>query len=170
MQRNAPSRPLGRLLGRFAPVALLVAGLAACTSDTALYDVEDIPPGPPPYPLAEGPELTVELGLATTEARLFVEEVAARCWLDGVLQADAMVVDRASGRIVMTGETADILVVDFIPRPSVEALATMRLSGPVVTNEQKTRRLIEHLERAERTGEIACPPLDPAAAVVDQPA
>ncbi|MEL6577328.1 MAG: hypothetical protein AAFQ81_15715 [Pseudomonadota bacterium] len=157
-------------LRRLAIAGALLGSLAACGTDGGLYQPQDVPPGPPPYPLAEGSQLTVELGLAQPEAQLFVEEVAARCWLDGVLRADAMIVDRASGRIVMTGETDDLLIVDFIPRADSQALAALRLSGPAVTNEEQTRRLLEHLERAERTGEVACPPLDPNATVVQQPA
>ncbi|MEO0957893.1 MAG: hypothetical protein AAFY66_05410 [Pseudomonadota bacterium] len=170
MQHTATSRPGSRPIRRLASTSLLLACLAACGADGGLYQPQDVPPGLPDYPLAEGPELTIELGLPQPEAQLFVEEVAARCWLDGVLRADAMVVDRASGRIVMTGETDDLLIVDFIPRGTPQSLAAMRLSGAAVTNEEQTRRLIEHLERAERTGEVACPALDLNAPVVQQPA
>ncbi|MEM6946102.1 MAG: hypothetical protein AAF565_20340, partial [Pseudomonadota bacterium] len=143
---NRPvDRPADRPAYRLLPAIALTALLSACGANGGLYEVTDVPPGPPPYPLAEGPELTIELGLPTAEARPFVEEVAARCWLDGVLQADAMIVDRASGRIVMTGETADLLTVDFIPRPDPTQLASMRLSGPAISNEEQTRRLLEHL-------------------------
>ncbi|MEM6679058.1 MAG: hypothetical protein AAF675_14430 [Pseudomonadota bacterium] len=147
-----------------AALLALTLGLSAC-ADGALYETTDIPPGPPPYPLAEGPEITLELGLPTPDAKPFVEEVAARCWLDGVLQADAMIVERASGRIVLTGASEDLLVVDFIPYGVPENLARLRLSGAAMTNEEQSRRLIEHLERAERGGEIACPALDPDAPV-----
>ncbi|MEO0819859.1 MAG: hypothetical protein AAF074_05445 [Pseudomonadota bacterium] len=138
----------------------LVLALGACSTDEPLYDVNIIPPGPPPYPLAEGPEMTLELSRNTAEARPFIEELGARCWLDGVLSAANMVVDRQSGRIVFAGESEDLLVVDFLPTAEPAALARMRLSGPTIGDDEKTTELLSHLTKAERTGEIDCPPLE----------
>ncbi|MEL6337454.1 MAG: hypothetical protein AAFQ88_12540 [Pseudomonadota bacterium] len=139
-------------------LALLAAPLAlAACADGDLYNPAELPPNSPLPPLAEGPELTVELDRNTTDAIPFVEEVAARCWLDGVVQADAMIVDRRSGRIVLTGETDDLLVADFLPATADDALAQLRLSGPVVANEDKTEAMLEFLTRAQRTGQIDCP-------------
>ncbi|MEM6488682.1 MAG: hypothetical protein AAF677_10530 [Pseudomonadota bacterium] len=149
--------PNTRIAARIAALTAAVA-LAAC-ADGALYDVTDIPPGPPPNPPAADPQIVVELDRPTDTAKRFIEDVSARCWLDGVIQAGAMLVDRNSGRIVLVGETEDLLVVDFLPTDPPDAYAQMRLSGPVLTNADKTAALLEHLTRAERTGEIACPPL-----------
>ncbi|MEO0761010.1 MAG: hypothetical protein AAFZ09_04265 [Pseudomonadota bacterium] len=137
----------------------LASGLAACSADGGLYQPSDIPPGQSTPPATQAPQVVLELDLPTAQAIPFIEEVSARCWLDGVVRADAMFVFRESGRIVMTGETEDMLVVDFLPIPDEAGFAKMRLSGPVLTNEALTESLIEHLQRAERGGEIACPDL-----------
>ncbi|MEL6196709.1 MAG: hypothetical protein AAF698_06505 [Pseudomonadota bacterium] len=149
-------------LSMISRTALLLApfALSAC-ADGAIYDLTDNPPGRDDLPpVVTGPEMTRELDRNTTDAMPFIEQVASQCWLDGVVQADAMLVDRMSGRIVMTKETTDVLVVDFLPALADEALAQIRLSGPVLVNEPKTKAMMEHLTRAERTGEVACPPLD----------
>ena len=156
-------------IGRALPLAIAALTLAACES-TSPPTTGFLPSSQLAYPLAEGPEVTVELDQTLAEARPFVEQVAARCWLDGVVQADAMIVDRATGRIVLTGPSEDLAVVDFIPTADAEALARMRLSGAVLTNKEKTERMLEHLERAERTGEIACPAIDPEKPVISPPA
>ncbi|MEO1533482.1 MAG: hypothetical protein AAFU72_15030, partial [Pseudomonadota bacterium] len=54
-------------LRRLAIAGALLGSLAACGTDGGLYQPQDVPPGPPPYPLAEGSQLTVELGLAQPE-------------------------------------------------------------------------------------------------------
>ncbi|MEM9784052.1 MAG: hypothetical protein AAF899_16455 [Pseudomonadota bacterium] len=133
----------------------LAAGLAACAAPepTGPTDVSGFPP--PVNPRVE-PIVELELMRPTAEAKPFIEEVAARCWLDGVVQADAMLVDRNTGKIVMTGETDNLLVIDFLPVTD-PGLARMRLTGPVLTNTSMTERLLGHLERAQEDGEIDCP-------------
>ena len=135
-----------------APALLAALGLAACTE----ADLERIPPGPPPSPLPSDPAfLTLELNATPEEARPVVEEIAARCWLDGVVGAGTMLVDRDTGQILMSGETEDLLVVDFLPTTD---LARMRLSGPVMADRAKQERLLMPLSTYDRTGEIECPP------------
>lgn len=140
--------------------ALLLAPLivTAC-ADGQLYDLTKNPPNSNLPPVVTGPTLTRELDRNTTDAIPFIEQVASQCWLDGVVQADAMLIDRNSGRVVLTDETDDLLVIDFLPAASDEALAQVRFSGPVLANERQTEAMMEHLTRAERTGEVACPPL-----------
>ncbi|MGF1554217.1 MAG: hypothetical protein ACFBWO_17195 [Paracoccaceae bacterium] len=141
----------------FSIAACAALSLAACATDDEAV-VSGIPPQPLGYPLAPDPSMTVELDRSTPEAIPFVEEIAARCWLDGLVQADAMIVDRSSGRIVMTGETTDLLILDFLPVDE-EALASLRLAGPVLVDETKTETMLHHLAHATREDEIICPPL-----------
>ncbi|MEM6973662.1 MAG: hypothetical protein AAF577_12735 [Pseudomonadota bacterium] len=135
----------------------LAMGLAACAGEPAgPGDTARLPTKVNPR---VEPSLVLEVSRPTAEAKPFIEEVAARCWLDGVVQAAAMLVDRSTGKIIMTGDTDELLTIDFLPVPTPEGFAQMRLTGPVLSNESQTERLIGHLERAQTGGEISCPPI-----------
>jgi hypothetical protein len=111
------------------------------------------PSAPPQPPL--GPEIVVRLDEIGQPARNLVEQVAAQCWLDGIVRGAAMVVDRQTGRVIIVSDTEDLLAADFLR--SDRGISRVRLSGPVIADPLKTQRLVETLDLAVRTGETSCP-------------
>lgn len=102
-----------------------------------------------------GPEVTVTLDRRGDAARRFVEEVSARCLLDGVVRGAAMVVDRQSGRVVIVGDHHEILALDLV---GGSILSTrVRLSGPAIADPRTRNNVLFHIDRAQRTGDTACP-------------
>lgn len=112
------------------------------------------PAGPKP---AIGPELTLSLDRRGADARRFVEEVAARCLLDGVVRGAAMVVDRQSGRVVIAGDREELLAIDILG--SGWRSTRVRLSGPTVADPRTREAMVYQIDRASRTGDTACPHL-----------
>ena len=104
---------------------------------------------------AIGPEVIVRFSPGRRSPRALLEQVAARCWLDGVVRGAGMVVDRQTGRIVIAGDSRQLLAADFL-RPE-DGRSRVRLSGPIIADPVKQNRLVETLDLAARTGETACP-------------
>lgn len=129
--------------------ALLLAGCAV--------------PAEEPRPAAPAPDLTAAPGLPLAlprtgqAARTLVEQVAAGCWLDGVVRGGSMVVDRQTGRVVITSDTADLLVAEILN--AGDGTSVVRLTGPAADDPTMAVRLSETLQRAVETGETSCPPL-----------
>lgn len=134
---------------RFLAIGVIVA-LAACTP----LRPADVAPTTGARP-AIGPEVIVRFSPGRRSPRALLEQVAARCWLDGVVRGAGMIVDRQTGRIVIAGETRQLLAADFL-RPE-DGKARIRLSGPVIADPNKQNRLVETLDLAARTGETGCP-------------
>lgn len=128
--------------------AALVLTLSACAGPL----MSERRPVPPPI----GPVATFDLSKRGAGARQFAEYVSARCLLDGVLRGAAMVVDKASGRVLIVGETQRLLAIDVIPSGRSSRL---RLSGPAVADPATRQQMLYHLDRAARTGDTACPML-----------
>jgi hypothetical protein len=102
-----------------------------------------------------GPEIVVRLSERGRPARDLLERVAAQCWLDGIVRGAAMVVDRQTGRVIIVSDTDDLLAADFLDAQG--GRSRVRLSGPVITDPVKARRLVETLDLAVRTGQTSCP-------------
>ena len=139
----------GILLG-----ALLLAG-AACAPAAPPADIFQGGTAKAAPKAAIGPQVIVRIPQRGQVAKTLIEQVGARCWLDGITQGAQMFVDRQTGRIVIVGETSDLLAADFLP-PSDER-SRIRLSGPVVGDPAKASRLVETLDIASRTGKTDCP-------------
>jgi len=106
-------------------------------------------------PQAAGPEMIVRVASAGPRARALLEEVAARCWLDGIVRGAQLIVDRQTGAVIIVDDTSDLLSAQFIaPRGG---RSRIRLSGPVVADRAKADKLVWSLDRAVRTGETFCP-------------
>jgi hypothetical protein len=127
------------------PALALAALVSACTLPDASA------PAKPPI----GPEIVVRLDEHGQPARDLVEQVAARCWLDGILRGAAMVVDRQTGRVIIVSDTENLLAADFLTPK--DGRSRVRLSGPVVADPTTQRRLVETLDLAVRTGKTDCP-------------
>lgn len=114
-------------------------------------------PGPQreSLPQAAGPEIIVRFSTRGPRARALLEEVAARCWLDGIVRGAQMIVDRQTGAVIIVGDTNDLLSAQFLsPR---NGRSRVRLTGPVIGIQTKADALVRTLDRAVKTGETFCP-------------
>ncbi|HET7410370.1 MAG TPA: hypothetical protein VFJ13_09235 [Paracoccaceae bacterium] len=127
-------------------VALL---LAACATPQEA-------PAPPPEPELAGPGLPLRMAMTGQPARMLLERVAAACWLDHVVRGGSMIVDRQTGRIVITSETQDLLIAEIVP--AGDGTSLVRLTGPAADDPATALRLSETLEIAVTTGRPGCGP------------
>lgn len=111
--------------------------------------------GPTPLPPPEGPEVFVRVARIGPAAANLVHEVAARCWLDGVLRAGTMTVNRSTGRIELSDDRGLMVAADYVE--NVGLVSRWRLSGPSVASPVIVDRLVSSLDRAVKTGETGCP-------------
>lgn len=104
------------------------------------------------------PDQGMRLALMQERAKAFafVEALAARCWLDGVVGGAAMIVDRGAERLIIAGDTEELLEADLVPGSDP---AIVQITGRAVTNPRLQAQLRSTLAVAERTGETSCPPL-----------
>lgn len=130
-----------------------LATALACGFVAVLTACAPMPSAPPKPPI--GPDIVVRLSVTGQPARDLIERVAAQCWLDGIVRGAAMVVDRQTGRVIIVSDTADLLAADFLAPEG--GRSRVRLSGPVLADPLKARRLVETLDLAVRTGETSCP-------------
>ncbi len=100
------------------------------------------------------PETIVQFAETGQPARDLLELVAAQCWLDGILGGASMIVDRQTGRVIIVSDTEELLEAAFLSTQGGQS--RVRLTGPVVADQVKTRRLVETLDLAAATGQTAC--------------
>lgn len=132
---------------RAAPAAaLLLAGCAA--------PLEPAPPAP--AAAVTGPGLPLALNMAGEPARTLLENVAARCWLDHVVGGGSLVVDRQTGRVIISSDTADLLVAELAP--AGDGTSIVRMTGPAARDPATALRLSGTLEHAAMTGQTSCAP------------
>jgi len=128
-------------------LSFLCLALAACATDE-----------PAPVPVAQVPAQPANIVYSVQkpegQARTFVEEVAARCWLDTELRAAAVIVDRQTGRIIVVGDTEALLVADFTPVGDTRT--DVALTGPAIEDTARATRLTLRLSQAEASGDTAC--------------
>lgn len=108
-----------------------------------------------PAPALSAPGLPLPIPYSGEQARTLVEQVAARCWLDHVVRGGSMVVDRATGKVIITSDTADLLTGEIVP--TAEG-SIVRLTGPAPSDPATALRLSETLEAAVQTGRTDCAP------------
>lgn len=131
-----------------APLAFLF--LSACVGIGGMVT------GPRPLPPPEGPAVFVRVARVGPAAADLVHEVAARCWLDGVLRAGAMTVSRATGRIELSDDIGLMVAADYVENLGPR-LSRWRLSGRSIGNRTIVDQLVSSLDRAVKTGETGCP-------------
>jgi hypothetical protein len=118
------------------------------------------PSDPPTQPVAadiSGPGLPLRMEMTGQPARMLLERVAASCWLDHVVGGGSMIVDRGTGRVVITSDTADLLVAEIAP--AGDGTSLVRLTGPAADDPATVLRLSDTLETAVTTGQTACGPV-----------
>lgn len=143
-----------------APLAGAALLLAACAMPAE--EAVEVEPPAPAVNLSARPGLPLALPRSGEAARTLVEQVAAGCWLDGVVRGGSMVVDRQTGRIIITSDTEDLLIADIVPEGDN---SIVRLTGPAAADPTVAVRLSETLQTAVETGETRCRPssAEPAA-------
>lgn len=119
--------------------------LAACAAPA---------PEPEPRSALAGPGLPLVLAMSGEPARMLLETVAARCWLDHVVRGGSMTVDRQTGRVVISSDVRDLLVAELVPVGDGSSI--VRLTGPAAGDPATALKLSETLEIAATTGRTAC--------------
>ena len=132
------------MIGRLGFLALL--SLAACQQPIR----ESTPKVPPPV----GPEIVVLVSATGQPARDLMHELAARCWLDGVVRGAQLIV-KPDGNLIIVGDTRDLLAADYIGLKGPRS--RWRLSGEAIRDERTARRLVQTLDEAVLTGNTTCP-------------
>ena len=135
------------LAGRLAAVLLLAACAAPAPEPAEPRAAADI----------SGPGLPLRMAMTGEPARTLLERVAASCWLDHVVRGGSMVVDRNTGRVIITSDTADLLVAEIAP--AGDGTSLVHITGPAAEDPETAVRLSETLETAVMTGETTCGPV-----------
>ena len=136
-------------------LAPLIAPLLALALSGCVGGLIQLPRGPAPLPPAEGPEVVVRVARVGPAGRQLVQDTAARCWLDGVLRAGNMTLDKRTGAIELSDDSGLLVAAHLIEERG--SIARWRLSGPSIANRVIVARLVEALDRAVQTGQTGCP-------------
>lgn len=117
-------------------------------------------PAPAPEPELEHPAelsgqgLPLPIAMPIGQARESLERVAASCWLDDVVGGGSMIVDRATGRVVITSDTEDLLIAELVALDEDSSIA--QVTGPAIENPATALRLSETLEASIASGYTEC--------------
>ena len=125
--------------------------IAACVLAASCQQAARSPASVPP---PAGPEVVVLVSKTGQPARDLMHELAARCWLDGVVGGAQLIV-KPDGNLIIVGDTRDLLAADYIGLKG--ARSRWRLSGHVIRDPGITRQLLQTLDRAVKTGDTFCP-------------
>jgi hypothetical protein len=66
-----------------------------------------------------------------------------------------MIVDRNTGRLIIDDDTAMLLTAEFLPPR--DGRTRVRLTGPAADDPATALKLAQSVDKAEKTGETACP-------------
>lgn len=132
--------------------ALLIApifALAACQAAPIPKPVKTQSP-------REDASIVVLVSRTGQQARDLMHELAARCWLDGVVRGAQLIV-KPGGNIEIVGDRELLVAADYIGLKG--ARSRWRLTGVSIRDPQQTRRLVQTLDHAVKTGDTFCPRL-----------
>ena len=134
---------------RKAVFPVFALALAACAQPTKKEAPQVEAPPPPPA------EIVVQVSKVGQEARDLMHELAARCWLDGIVQGAQLII-KPDGNLVIVGDTRDLLSAEYV---GLKGTGTgWRLTGAVLEDPDRTRAVVRSVDQADGTGETACPP------------
>jgi len=105
-------------------------------------------------PEISGPGLPLPMAMPLADARRSLERVAASCWLDDVVGGGSMIVDRKTGRVIITSDTEDLLIAELVAAGEDSSIA--RLTGPATEDPAIALRLSETLEASIASGNESC--------------
>ena len=109
---------------------------------------------PEPAARAEPAGIVVQVSQTGQPARDLMHRLAAECWLDGVVRGAQLIV-KPDGNLVIVGETQDLVAANYVGLKGTSS--RWRLTGTAVSDPALSRRLVQTVDRANRTGETACP-------------
>lgn len=99
--------------------------------------------------------VVVQISSTGQRGRDLMHEVAARCWLDGVVRGAQLIVWPDGNTLEIAGETEKLVRAQYIGRAGPNG--RWHLTGVSVNNPVTQARLVSTLDRAAKTGETACP-------------
>lgn len=129
-------------------VAVLLLG-AACQMAPAPQPAKTVHP-------QEANSLIVLVSKTGQPARDLIHEVAARCWLDGVVRGAQLIV-KPGGNVEIVGDRYLLVAADYVGLKG--ARSRWKLTGTALGDPVQRDRLVASLDLAARTGETACPRL-----------
>ena len=109
--------------------------------------------GTAPKPQEEG--VVVQISATGQRGRDLMHEVAARCWLDGVVRGAQLIIWPDGNTLEIAGETQALVRAKYIGLAGRNG--RWRLTGVSVRNPAQQARLVQTLDRAVKTGDTACP-------------
>ena len=131
-------------------VVLTIAAmaLAACAQPVQKEPPEAAAALPPPA------EIVVQVSKIGPESHELIHALAARCWLDGIVRGAQLII-KPDGNLVIVGDTSDLLVAEYA---GLKGSGTgWRLTGDVMEDRERALQLVRSVDRADSTGETACP-------------
>lgn len=134
---------------RFTVFAALLL-VAACAANR---------PAPQPAKIVhpeEAESLVVLVSKTGQPARDLIHQLAASCWLDGVV-AGAQLIVKPGGNVEIVGDKYLLVAADYIGLKG--ARSRWKLTGTALRDPAKRRRLVQTLDTAVKTGETRCPPI-----------
>lgn len=116
-------------------------------------------PRPAPQPAKinypeEAESLVVLVSRTGQPARDLIHNIAARCWLDGVVQGAQLIV-KPSGNIEIVGDKYLLVAADYVGLKG--SRSRWKLTGTALSDPIQRDRLVQTLDVAARTGQTACP-------------
>lgn len=126
---------------------------------TALAGCQTIGPAPQPakikYPV-EDESIVVLVSATGQPARDLIHNLAAQCWLDGVVRGAQMIV-KPGGNVEIVGDRYLLVAADYVGLKG--ARSRWRLTGTALRDPVQRTRLVQTLDLAVKTGQTACPML-----------
>ena len=125
--------------------------LIACVAIAACQPLK--PRGTAASAPADG--IVVQISATGKQGRDLMQEVAARCWLDGVVRGAQLIVWPDGNTLEIAGETQALVRAKYLGRAGPNG--RWHLTGVSVDNPAKRARLVQTLDRAVKTGDTFCP-------------
>ena len=99
--------------------------------------------------------VVVQISATGQRGRDLMHEVAARCWLDGVVAGAQLIIWPDGNTLEIAGDTQKLVRAQFIGLAGPNG--RWHLTGSSVNNPSVQARLVATLDRAVKTGDTSCP-------------
>ncbi|MEM7059615.1 MAG: hypothetical protein AAF557_18680 [Pseudomonadota bacterium] len=99
--------------------------------------------------------VVVQISATGQRGRDLMHEVAARCWLDGVVGGAQLIIWPDGNTLEIAGETQKLVRAEYVGRAGRNG--RWHLTGQSVNNPAQRARLVQTLDLAVKTGDTSCP-------------